>query len=355
MEKFKNILVTGGAGFIGGALIRKIISLYDCNILNIDKFGYASDLSGINLIESAEKLHRHLRLDLINKNELENVFEKFKPNLVIHLAAESHVDRSINNPYSFIESNIIGTFNLIETSCKYWESLDSKNKSIFKFHHVSTDEVYGTLPKNSFFNENSRYSPRSPYSASKAASDHIVMSWYHTYGLPVVITNCSNNYGPYQFPEKLIPLTILKALSGEEIPIYGDGSNQRDWLFVEDHIDAILKSINSSKTGLTYCIGGNSVKTNLQTVESICTILDNLKPSQKPYKELISFVKDRPGHDKRYAIDTSKIKSELNWEPNYSFENGLEITINWYLKNLDWCRNMIKNSGYKGDRLGLKG
>ena len=353
MEKIKKILITGGAGFIGGALIRNLLINTDSIILNIDKYGYASDLTGINATNFSQKRHKHLKINLINKDDIDQALQKFKPNLIIHLAAESHVDRSINNPLSFIESNILGTFNLLESSRIYWENLDSDKKNIFRFHHVSTDEVFGTLQKNDFFSEQSRYSPRSPYSASKAGSDHLVRSWYYTYGLPIVITNCSNNYGPYQFPEKLIPLTILKALKGETIPIYGDGSNERDWLYVEDHINAIIQTFRFADIGETYCIGGNETKTNLQVAEYICEILDEYVPKEKHYKNLISFVKDRPGHDQRYAINSSKIREELKWEPTYSFKNGLRKTINWYLKNLSWCKNVMKNSGYKGGRLGL--
>ncbi len=353
MEEFKKILITGGAGFIGGALIRNLLINTESVILNIDKFGYASDLSGINSTNYAQTRHKHLKINLVNKNDIDQALKTFQPNLIIHLAAESHVDRSISNPLSFIDSNILGTFNLLESSRNYWENLNLEKKNIFRFHHVSTDEVFGSLKKNDFFNEKSRYSPRSPYSASKACSDHLVRSWHHTYGLPIVITNCSNNYGPYQFPEKLIPLTILKALNGDAIPIYGDGSNERDWLYVEDHVNAIIKTLTFANIGETYCIGGNEIKSNLEVAEYICKILDEFVPKETPYKNLISFVKDRPGHDQRYAIKSSKIKGELKWEPTYNFENGLRETINWYLKNLKWCKTVMKNSGYKGTRLGI--
>jgi len=354
MKKFKTILITGGAGFIGGTLIRNLLLNTNSYIFNVDKFGYASDLTGIEKINSARERHKAIKLDLINKDSINDYINFVQPDLIIHLAAESHVDRSINDPSHFIKSNIIGTFNLIESAKNYWENLNFKRKELFRFHHVSTDEVFGTLKNNQFFNESSRYSPRSPYSASKACSDHIVKSWYHTYGLPIIITNCSNNYGPYQFPEKLIPLTILKALKGEEIPIYGDGHNQRDWLYVEDHISALINAFNNSEIGKTYCIGGGEVKTNLEVVNNICAILDNLKPKGNSYNNQISFVKDRPGHDRRYAIDNSKIKTELNWSPAYTFQEGLSQTIRWYINNFIWCEKMMKKSGYIGDRLGLK-
>ena len=353
MNKYKNILITGGAGFIGGALIRNLLHNYDCKILNLDKLSYASDLSSISSIQSSLKRHKHLKINLISKDSVQHVIDEFKPNLILHCAAESHVDRSINDPSNFIESNIIGTFNLVECARNYWQNLNSIDKEDFRFHHISTDEVFGTLNKNQDFNELSRYSPRSPYSASKASSDHIVMSWFHTFGLPTVITNCSNNYGPYQFPEKLIPLVILKALNGELIPIYGDGKNERDWLYVNDHIDAIIKTLECPKIGETYCIGSNSTKTNLEVVEAICGILDRIKPTNESYKSLISFVKDRPGHDRRYSINNNKISSKLNWSPKYTFEEGLERTVDWYMSNLDWCKKMLGRSGYLGERLGL--
>ncbi|MBD74989.1 MAG: dTDP-glucose 4,6-dehydratase [Rickettsiales bacterium] len=354
MEDFKKILVTGGAGFIGGALIRNLLNNTNSYIFNLDKFGYASDLTGIKKMRDSSKRHKAIKLDLIDINAVKDFINFAKPDLIVHLAAESHVDRSINDPSYFINSNIIGTFNLIESARIYWESLNSAKKEFFRFHHVSTDEVFGTLDKDQYFDESSGYSPRSPYSASKASSDHIVKSWYHTYGFPVVITNCSNNYGPYQFPEKLIPLTILKAIKGENIPIYGNGSNQRDWLYVDDHVNAIINAFNNSKIGKTYCIGGNQVKTNLEVVKKICSILNKFSPKSSLYENQICFVKDRPGHDMRYAIDSSKIKKELNWSPTFTFDEGLNQTVSWYLENLMWCEKMMKNSGYLGDRLGIK-
>ncbi len=353
MKNFRNILVTGGAGFIGGCFIRNILRNTNSNVLNIDKYGYASDLSSIEAIKESKSRHRFIKQDLIEKESISYLINQFKPNLIIHFAAESHVDRSIDNPTNFINSNIIGTFNLLESTREYWEKLNIEEKKFFRFHHVSTDEVFGTLEENKFFDESSRYSPRSPYSASKAASDHLVQSWYHTYGLPIVLTNCSNNYGPYQFPEKLIPLTISKAINNKQIPIYGDGSNQRDWLYVDDHIDAILKTLSDAEVGETYCIGGNAVRTNLQVVKGICKLLNNLLPKDYDYEELITFVKDRPGHDKRYAINSKKLRISLDWEPTYSFESGLEKTVNWYINNSEWSRSLLQKSGYGGDRLGI--
>ena len=353
MHIFKKVLVTGGAGFIGGSFIRDLLLNSECELFNLDKLGYASDLSSIHSIKSSESRHKHLNIDLVNNNEIYDVIKKIGPELIIHFAAESHVDRSINNPSHFVQSNILGTFNLLEATRKYWENLNIEKKKIFRFHHISTDEVFGTLASNEYFDESSRYYPRSPYSASKAASDHLVRSWYHTYGLPIIITNCSNNYGPYQFPEKLIPLTILKALKNEEIPIYGNGSNQRDWIYVNDHVQAIKECLLKGNIGETYCIGGNAIKTNLEVVNLICEILFKLNPRNNNYKNLITFVKDRPGHDERYAINTYKISSELNWKPSYSFEKGLEMTVKWYLNNISWCETIMKKSNYKGNRLGL--
>ena len=354
INNFKKIIITGGAGFIGGALIRNLLKKSDSEIFNIDKLGYASNLKGIEGIKGSRNHYKFLKINLNDKNSIEDLISEIKPDLIIHLAAESHVDRSISSPSYFIESNILGTFNLLEATRKYLDKSEKLKKDIFRFHHVSTDEVFGTLNKNEFFDESSQYSPRSPYSASKASSDHLVRSWHHTYGIPIVITNCSNNYGPYQFPEKLIPLTILKALNNENIPIYGDGSNERDWLFVDDHIDAIKKCVMHAEIGETYCIGGNSTKTNLEVVKAICFLLNKIKPSDRSYEDLITFVEDRPGHDERYAIDNTKICEKLNWKPNYSFEDGLEITVKWYLNNLEWCKSIMKKSGYTGKRLGIK-
>ena len=352
----KNVLITGGAGFIGGNLIRRLLKTTSTKIYNLDKLSYCSDLSGINELLNTKCVYKNryefLNLDLANSLEVDNAINISNPDLVIHLAAESHVDRSIENPFNFIESNILGTYNLLQSTKKHWLNLNAQRKEIFKFLHVSTDEVFGSLDSVGFFKENTSYAPRSPYSASKASSDHLANAWHHTYGLPVIITNCSNNYGPWQFPEKLIPLTINKAISEEEIPLYGKGQNIRDWLFVEDHVDALIKTAKDGKVGEKYCVGGANEKTNEEVVKLICEILDHKLSRNNSLKNLIRYVKDRPGHDHRYAIDASKIKTELNWEPQYSFETGLEITINWYLENKNWCENVMKKSGYFGHRIG---
>ncbi len=329
------ILVTGGYGFIGSNLVKKLLSSKNLSIYNIDKLGYASNSTYIedSIDESNKNNYHFFELDLVQEKELEIVFNNIKPDLVMHLAAESHVDRSISSSRIFIESNIIGTYNLLESSRKYYEGLNVDEKSKFRFHHISTDEVFGSLGETGTFSEETPYDPRSPYSASKASSDHLVRSWYHTYNLPIIITNCSNNYGPWQFPEKLIPLTTLKAINSEKIPIYGNGSNVRDWLYVEDHVEALILSARKGEIGETYCIGGFGERTNLEVVEKICDILDNLIPKSFKHKDLISFVKDRKGHDKRYSINSKKIQSELNWAPQYSFDNGLLKTVEWYLKN----------------------
>tara|TARA_B100001287_G_scaffold269268_1_gene266547 strand:+ start:4363 stop:5424 length:1062 start_codon:yes stop_codon:yes gene_type:complete len=353
MQKYHKIIVTGGAGFIGGTIIRKLLKEFNSTIYNIDKISYSSDLSSILSIPSSQKRHHHLKIDLKESSLLDTSIEEIKPDIIIHCAAESHVDRSIQNPFQFIESNIIGTFNLLESARKYWNKIDSKKRNIFRFHHISTDEVFGSLEDNKFFDEFSNYSPRSPYSASKASSDHLVSSWNNTFGLPTLITNCSNNFGPYQFPEKLIPITILKAINREEIPIYGDGSNIRDWIFVDDHVNAIFKVISSSDVGERYCIGGNCQITNLDLVNNICSIIDKYNPKPYMHKELITFVSDRAGHDKRYAIDNKYIKKKINWEPKHNFKQALENTVKWYLENLDWCKSVMKKSGYNGERLGL--
>ena len=348
------ILITGGCGFIGGALIRKLLTTTDHEILNLDKFGYASDHISIDQTINQLKTIKYklLKVDLTNKNKLEEIIQNFEPDLIMHLAAESHVDRSIESPGHFIESNILGTFNLLESSRKFFYSLNKEKKSKFIFHHISTDEVFGSLGEKGRFSEFTPYDPRSPYSASKASSDHLVRSWYHTYGLPVIVTNCSNNFGPWQFPEKLIPLVTLKAIQKESIPLYGDGSNVRDWLFVEDHVDALLLAALKGKVGETYCIGGYGEKSNKEIVLKICEILDNEIPNQSPHNQLIEYVLDRPGHDKRYAIDPSKIENELGWKPKYGLEKGLRKTVLWYIKNYDWCQNIFKKGNYRLERLG---
>ena len=356
-NRFKRILVTGGAGFIGGTFIRRLLKKSNVKIFNLDKLSYASNLTGItNLIKEID-LNEDLRyeffnIDLLDKDSLEKVFQIAKPDLIIHMAAESHVDRSINNPKIFIESNIVGTFNLLEISRSFFYKLPDEKKSIFKFIHVSTDEVFGSLGLKGSFSESSKYDPRSPYSASKASSDHLVNAWFHTYGLPVITTNCSNNFGPWQFPEKLIPLVINKALKDENIPIYGDGMNIRDWLFVEDHIDALILIINKGKNGDKYCIGGQGEKTNKELVEEICIKMNKLIKNQKNFLKLISFVRDRPGHDQRYSIDPTKIIKEINWKPKFNFDLALEKTIIWYIKNQEWCESVKLKANYSGERIG---
>ena len=336
----KRILVTGGAGFIGGAVVRRLLLESDATVFNLDKMGYASDLTSIkNTISTlatrgqADVATRHqlLQVDLANAEATRKAIATADPDLVMHLAAESHVDRSIEGPGAFIESNLIGTFNLLQASRIHFDQLEGQRKVNFRFHHISTDEVFGSLAATGKFSETTPYDPRSPYSASKAASDHLVNAWYHTFGLPIILTNCSNNYGPWQYPEKLIPVVILKAAAGQAIPLYGDGMNIRDWLYVEDHVDALLLAANNGRIGESYCIGGHGERTNLQVIENICTILDRIKPEGSPHRNLITFVKDRLGHDRRYAINPEKITTELGWQPRHDFEDGLEETVKWYV------------------------
>ena len=346
------ILVTGGAGFIGGCLIRKLLSKTNALIYNLDKITYASDLSWLENNKNRDR-HHFIKADLVNFEETKNALQNSNPDLIVHLAAESHVDRSIENARPFIESNILGTFNLLENSKNHWDNLNFFRKNRFKFLHVSTDEVFGSLGKYGLFDENSLYDPRSPYSATKASSDHLVNAWFHTFNFPILKTNCSNNFGPYQFPEKLIPLIILKALNNEKIPIYGNGLNIRDWLFVEDHIDALYLVLKQAEIGKNFCIGGNNERSNIEIANLICEQLDLKFPNNKPHNKLIEFVEDRPGHDKRYAINSGLIQKELSWTPKYTFKDGIEKTIDWYIKNLNWCKNIQNNSNYKGERLGL--
>ena len=353
-RKQVKIIITGGAGFIGGTLIRRLLKEKKYTIYNFDKLGYASDLSWIKDSNNDQFLYNFLQIDLRNKEILEKSVKEIQPDLIVHLAAESHVDRSIDDPSNFIESNIIGTFNLLEAARHYWESISDIKKSLFKFIHISTDEVFGSLGLKGKFDENTKYSPTSPYSASKASSDHLVNSWHHTYGLPTIISNCSNNFGPYQFPEKLIPLTILKGIKGEHIPLYGDGLHVRDWLYVEDHVEALLLISKQGEIGKSYCIGGLGEKTNKEVQYGICNILDQFVSKGFPHSSLIRNVKDRPGHDRRYAINSNRIIEELGWRPKTTFEDGLEKTVNWYLRNLDWCDYIMKNSGYSGGRMGIK-
>lgn len=349
------ILVTGGAGFIGSAVIRLIISQTKYDVVNLDKLTYAGNLDSLSVI-SREKKFSHEQVDICEAAALERVFQKHQPNGIMHLAAESHVDRSIDGPSDFIDTNIVGTFNLLETSRVYFESLGETEKKRFRFHHISTDEVYGDLKgTDDLFTEKTSYSPSSPYSASKASSDHLVRAWGRTYGLPVIITNCSNNYGPYHFPEKLIPHVILNAIHGKPLPVYGDGSQIRDWLYVEDHAKALLKVVTQGEIGETYNIGGHNEKTNLEVVEAICDLLEELAPEKpenvKYYRDLITFVKDRPGHDTRYAIDASKIERELGWVPEETFETGLCKTVHWYLDNRQWWERVLSGA-YRLERLG---
>ena len=345
------ILVTGGAGFIGSALIRHIINNTSDLIVNVDKLTYAGNLDSLLTVSDSER-YVFEQVDICDKRELDRVFSLHRPNAVMHLAAESHVDRSIDGPAAFIETNIVGTYTLLESTRKYWLTLNEPDKASFRFHHISTDEVYGDLEvATDFFTETTAYDPSSPYSASKAASDHLVRAWLRTYGLPTIVTNCSNNYGPYHFPEKLIPLVILNALEGKPLPIYGCGTQVRDWLFVEDHARALYKVITEGVIGETYNIGGHNEKKNIEVVNAICEILNELVPSKHCYKEQITFVKDRPGHDVRYAIDASKIEKELNWTPLYTFETGLRQTVEWYIENKSWCER-AQVGAYKGERKG---
>ncbi len=355
----KRVLITGGAGFIGGALVRRLLLKTKCLIFNIDKLTYASNLDSINQIIKKDdflKKERYtfLKCDLFKKNQLEEAFKIADPDIVFNFAAETHVDRSIEDPINFLKSNIFGTYNLLENTRKHYENLNLFRKKSFRFHHISTDEVFGSLGEIGNFDEDSNYDPRSPYSATKAASDHIVMAWHHTYKIPSLITNCSNNYGPWQFPEKLIPLVILKALAEKSIPIYGNGLNVRDWLYVEDHIDAIILVVKNGKIGNKYCIGGHGEKNNKEVVNLICEILNDLCPKNYDYKDLIEFVSDRPSHDKRYAINPSKIQKELGWKPNYDFKKGIYETVVWYLNNQKWCDKIQQKANYNGERIGLK-
>ncbi|MDP5030952.1 dTDP-glucose 4,6-dehydratase [Paraglaciecola sp.] len=357
------ILVTGGAGFIGSAVVRHILGSSDDTVINVDKLTYAGNKESI-----PAELHsgRYIfeQVDICDEAQVKRVFDEQQPDFVMHLAAESHVDRSIDGPGEFIQTNVVGTYTLLEAARVYWQGLDAERKSSFIFHHISTDEVYGDLPHPNelpegsellLFTEETPYAPSSPYSSSKASSDHLVRAWQRTYGMPTVVTNCSNNYGPYHFPEKLVPHIILNALSGKALPVYGDGSQIRDWLFVEDHARALYLVVKSGKVGETYNIGGHNEKRNLQVVETICDLLDELAP-QKPegikhYRDLITFVKDRPGHDARYAIDATKIQRELGWAPVETFESGIRKTVLWYLDNKEWWQRVLSGA-YKLDRLG---
>lgn len=349
----KRFLITGGAGFIGSAVVRHLIRTTDHRVCVVDKLTYAGNLASLAPIANNPR-YSFVRGDVADAASMREVFSGYRPDVVMHLAAESHVDRSIDGPAAFIETNIVGTYTLLETALAYWRSLPAGAQGAFRFHHISTDEVFGSLEADGCFSEATAYAPRSPYSASKAASDHLVRAWHHTYGLPVLITNCSNNYGPYHFPEKLIPLTIINGLEGKKLPVYGTGGNVRDWLYVEDHARALFAVVNNGRLGETYCIGGRSERTNLDVVKAICTLLDELVPSKTVANReaLIAFVADRPGHDLRYAIDPTRIYSELGWQPQETFETGLRKTVAWYLNNRSWWQ-AIREGIYGGERLGV--
>ena len=347
------ILITGGAGFIGNTLVRNLLLSTEHEVINLDKLGYASDLTSINSLDS-NLLSRYIfmKVDLNDFFKLKEAVLSSNPDLIMHLAAESHVDRSIDKPNLFVQSNVMGTFNLLEVVREFYHNLSEIRKKHFKFHHISTDEVFGSLGETGSFSEETPYDPRSPYSASKASSDHLVKAWHHTYKLPIVLTNCSNNYGPLQFPEKLIPLVILKAFQNEKIPIYGDGLNIRDWLFIDDHVEALLLVAEKGVVGESYCIGGNGEKSNKEVVLKICEIMDKKFPFKAPHKNLIEFVKDRPGHDKRYSINPSKIIKNLGWKAKHTFDEGIEETVDWYLNNIDWYEKISSNNKYNFQRLG---
>ncbi len=351
MKSLGKVLVTGGAGFIGSAVVRRLIHDTDSQVLNVDKLTYAGNFESLAEVADSDRYH-FLQADICDLAAMRKAFADFKPDAVMHLAAESHVDRSIDGPAAFIETNLMGTYIMLDVARGYWSELPEAKQAAFRFHHISTDEVYGSLGPEGLFTEQTPYDPRSPYSASKAGSDHLVMAWFHTFGLPVVITNCSNNYGPYHFPEKLIPLVILNALERKPLPIYGKGDNVRDWLYVDDHVRALHRVVSEGRVGETYNVGGNNEKTNLEVVETICGMLDELRPHDDgPYRALITFVPDRPGHDKRYAIDASKLMKELDWRPEQTFESGIRQTVRWYLDN-DWWWRPIREKKYAGDRLG---
>ncbi len=346
------VIVTGGAGFIGSAVIRQYINGTGHEVVNLDALTYAGNLESLAKVDQSPK-YTFEHVNICDINELQRVFEQHQPDAIMHLAAESHVDRSIDGPAAFIQTNIVGTYNLLDVAKKYWDGLTGEKKENFRFHHVSTDEVYGDLEATGYFTEETSYEPSSPYSASKASSDHLVRAWHRTYGFPIVITNCSNNYGGYQFPEKLIPLVTLNALEGKPLPIYGKGDQIRDWLHVDDHARALRLVLETGKTGETYNIGGHNEKTNLEVVKTICALLDKLVPGSPhvPHESLITYVTDRPGHDLRYAIDADKIAAELGWTPEETFESGIEKTIHWYLANSEWCQH-VQDGSYQRERLG---
>ena len=344
------IIVTGGAGFIGSALVRYLVQEKACSVLTIDKLTYAGNLANLAKLDG-NSLHSFLKADICDSAAIDQAIQQFRPDRIYHLAAESHVDRSIDSAGAFINTNVLGTFTLLEAARRFWSVLEDDAKSHFRFLHVSTDEVYGSLGHDGLFSETTAYNPSSPYSASKAASDHLVIAWGRTYGLPVLISNCSNNYGPYHFPEKLIPLVILNALHGKSLPVYGDGNNIRDWLYVDDHARALHLIGDKGRPGQSYNVGGHNERRNIDIVREICTILDEIRPKPTSYTEQITFVSDRPGHDARYAIDSTKIRLELGWKAEETFESGIRKTINWYLENESWWRP-LRDKVYAGERLG---
>ncbi|MFH8132733.1 dTDP-glucose 4,6-dehydratase [Pantoea osteomyelitidis] len=353
----KQFLVTGGAGFIGSALVRFLINETDHRVLVVDKLSYAGNLASLASVVNHPRFAFE-QIDICDRPALDCVLAQYQPDCIMHLAAESHVDRSIDGPIAFVETNIVGTYHLLEAARHYWNVLADERKKGFIFHHISTDEVFGDLhDSQAFFTETTPYAPSSPYAATKASSDHLVRAWLRTYGLPVIVTNCSNNYGPYHFPEKLIPLIIINALAGKPLPVYGNGGQIRDWLFVDDHARALYTVINKGKPGETYNIGGHNERRNIEVVETLCALLEELAPERKPaglnhYRDLIAFVTDRPGHDQRYAIDASKIARELGWRPRETFESGIRKTVQWYLENQHWWQSILDGS-YRGERLGL--
>lgn len=349
--KTKKIIVTGGAGFIGSALTRHIIAETDHSVLVLDKLTYAGSVESLRPVANSPR-YRFVRGDILDRKQLDRLFSEYAPDAIIHLAAETHVDRSIDDASSFIDTNVVGTYTLLQAALEYWHGAPAAKRQDFRFHHVSTDEVFGSIADGGAFTEQSPYDPRSPYSASKAASDHLVSAWHHTYGLPIVLSNCSNNYGLYQFPEKLIPLMTINALESKPLPVYGNGQNIRDWLHVEDHARALLAIATRGAVGEKYCVGGLCEKTNLSVVETICDIVDELIPLGEPRRKLLSFVQDRPGHDLRYAIDPGKIRRELGWQPLETFDSGLHKTVQWYIENAAWWRE-VQRSTYAGERLGV--
>ena len=350
----RKVIVTGGAGFIGSALIRHLVKKGLAQVCNLDKLTYAGNLESLKEV-SGSPLYEFRQLDICDEEGVRRLFREFQPDGILHLAAEGHVDRSIDDPLCFVRTNVLGTANLLQCALEYWRGLSPERKDAFRFQHISTDEVYGSLGKEGLFTEKTPYDPRSPYSASKASSDHMVRAWGHTFGLPVLLSNCSNNYGPYHFPEKLIPLVILNALDGKPLPIYGKGDNIRDWLYVEDHAKALWLIHTRGVPGETYNIGGRNERTNLEVVQTVCRILDQLRPkAEGSYADQITFVSDRPGHDQRYAIDADKLRRELGWRPEQSFDTGIQETVKWYLEN-DWWWRPIREKKYSGERLGQGG